>query len=405
MKTHYPAAYMAATLSADMDKTEKVVTLLADCQALKLDILPPSINSSFYTFKPVSDTEISYGLGALKGVGQGVIESIVSERESNGPYQSLFDFCRRLDMRKVNKRVLEAMIKSGAMDDLGSNRAAQMADIGNATRAADQQQQNKQAGQHDMFGLEQDSLDSLVSAEVADWSDEQRLTAEKETLGLYLTGHPYKRFSRELSGVCEHDISALDLSTPRNGVFAGIMIAMRVLNTRRGKMASVTLDNAMHRVEVNLFSDKFNEYAAKLHKDSLLVALGELSTDEFTGGCQIRAEKLYEIQELRDEALSCIELHLLEKDLDRQSIESLKKLLGEYRDGRASISIGYTRINGEFGRLNLGKDWKVKPDQELLNELKDRFGEENIYCHYTIQPLVQAIPERPSYRQRIAVNN
>jgi DNA polymerase-3 subunit alpha len=405
MKTHYPAAYMAATLSSDMDKTEKVVTLLADCQSLKLNILPPSINTSFYTFEPISDTEISYGLGALKGVGQGVIESIVSEREKNGPYQNLFDFCRRLDMRKVNKRVLEAMIKSGAMDDLGSNRAAQIADIGSATRAADQQQQNSQAGQHDMFGLEQDSLDSLASAEVADWSDEQRLTAEKETLGLYLTGHPYKRFSRELSGVCEHDVSALDLSTPRNGVFAGIMIAMRVLNTRRGKMAFVTLDNATHRVEVNLFSDKFSEYAEKLHKDSVLVALGELSTDEFTGGCQIRAEKLYEIQELRDEALSCIELHLLEKDLDRQSIKSLKKLLGEYRGGRAAVGIGYTRINGEYGRLNLGKDWKVKPEQNLLDELKDRFGEENIYCHYTIQPLVQAIPERPAYRQRVAANS
>jgi len=403
MKTHYPAAYMAATLSADMDNTDKVVTLLADCHSLDLEILPPNVNSSFYAFKPVSDTEISYGLGALKGVGQAVIESIVTERETNGSYQNLFDFCKRLDMRKVNKRVLEVMIKSGAMDELGSNRASQMADIVNATRAADQEQQNSEAGQFDMFGLEQDSLNSLASAEVADWSDELRLTAEKETLGLYLTGHPYKRFSAELSGVCEHDVSALDLSTPRNGVFAGIMVAMRVLNTRRGKMAFVTLDNSMHRVEVNLYSEKFNEYAAKLQKDSVLVALGELSTDEFTGGCQIRTEKLYDIQELRDEALVCIELHLMEESLDRKTIESLKHLLGEYQGGNTSVSIGYTRVKGEFGQLKLGEDWKLKPDQHLLNELKDRFGEDNIHCHYNIQPLVQAIPSKQVFRPRLVV--
>ncbi len=385
-----------------MENTDKVVTLLVDCHSLQLKILPPDVNASFYTFKPTSDTEISYGLGALKGVGQGVIESIVTERETNGIYQNLFEFCRRLDMRKVNKRVLEVMIKSGAMDDLGANRAVLMADISSATRAADQQEQDKQAGQYDMFGLEQVSLDNSASAEIADWNDEQRLAAEKETLGLYLTGHPYKRFARELSGICEHDVSVLDLSTPQNGIFSGIMVAKRVLNTRRGKMAFATLDNAMHRVEINLYSDKYDQYFNKFQKDNVLIALGELSTDEFTGGCQMRTELLFEIEELRQEALTGIELHIMEQSMDRETIESLKKLLGEYQGGNAAMSIGYTCTKGEFGRLNLGDDWKVKPEQNLLDEFKNRFGEENIRYHYDMQKLIQAIPDKSTYRPKVA---
>ena len=405
MKTHYPAAYMAATLSAELDNTDKVVTLLADCKALELTVLPPDINSSFYSFKPTSDTEISYGLGALKGVGKSVIESIVEQREANDSYQSLFDFCRRLDLRRVNKRVLEVLIKSGAMDGLRDNRAMLMADIDNAVGAAGQQQQDKQAGQFDMFGVERVPVGNLASGETADWSDEQRLDAEKETLGLYLTGHPYKRFAHELNSVCEHDVSLLDLSTPRNGIFAGIMVAMRVLNTRRGKMAFITLDNAMYRVEANLYSEKFNLYFSKLQKDNLLIAVGELSADEFTGGCQIRVENLYKIAELRQAALACIRLHLFEQSLSKDAIKSLQQLLSEYQGGNTEIGISYTRTKGESGRLNLGDAWKVNPDQALLDQLTRRFGEENIHCHYDTKNLINAVPQKQTYRPKVAVNH
>lgn len=402
LKTHYPAAYMAATLSAELDNTDKVVTLLADCKALGLSVLPPDINSSFYSFKPISDTEISYGLGALKGVGKSVIESIVEQREANDSYQDLFDFCRRLEPRKVNKRVLEVLTKSGAMDSLLNNRAMLMADISNAVGAAEQQQQDKQTGQFDMFGVEQMPAGKLASAEIADWSDAQRLDAEKETLGLYLTGHPYNRFAQELSTLCEHDVSLLDLSTPRNGIFAGIMVAMRVSNTRRGKMASITLDNAMHRVEANLYSEKFNQHIAKLQKDNLLIAVGELSAAEFTGGCQIRVENLYEIEKLRQETLAYIRLHLLEQNLNKDALQSLQQLLREYQGGKTEIGISYTRNQGEHGRLNLGKAWKINPQQALLEQLASRFGEENIRYHYNAADLIEAIPQKQSYRSKAA---
>ena len=403
METHHPAAYMAATLSSELDKTDKVVPLLADCKALGLTILPPDINSSFYSFKPISDSEISYGLGALKGVGHGVIENIIEQRQAKGSYKSLFDFCRRLNLRKVNKRVLEALIKSGAMDSMENNRAMLMADISNATRAANQQQQDKQSGQFDLFGVEEMPLNALASADIEDWSEQQRLLAEKEALGLYLSGHPYNHFVHELNGACV-DVSSLDLNTPRNGIFAGIMVEMRVKKTQRGKMAFITLDNAMHRVEAILYSEKFTLFLNKLQKDNLLVAAGELSTDEFTGGCQIRVENLYDIAELRKEALTHINLHLLEKDLSPETIQWLQQLLSAYRGGKTAIGITYTRIKGECGRVNLGDEWKVKPEQTLLDALTSRFKEENIHYHYNTTEILNAIPQKRHYRTKVVAN-
>ena len=391
MKTHYPAAYMAATLSSELDSTDKVVTLLADCKLLGLTVLPPDINSSFYSFKPVSESEISYGLGALKGVGQGVIDNIVTQRQANDSYKNLFDFCRRLNTRKVNKRVLEALIKSGAMDSVGNNRAMLMSDISNATRAAEQQQQDKQAGQFDLFGATEIPLDNLASIEIADWSEQERLVAEKETLGLYLTGHPYNRFAHELDGICVHDVSSLDLNTPSNGIFAGIMVASRILKTRRGKMAFITLDNAVHRVEASLSPEKYNSSLNKLQKDTLLIVGGELGADEYTGGYQLRTEVLYDIVTLRQETLACISLHLTEENLTKTTIRSLQQLLSTYRGGNTAVGIRYTRKKGECGRLNLGGDWKLNPEQSLLDELKHRFGKDHIYYQYNTAKLTNAM--------------
>ena len=404
LKAHYPAAFMAATLSADMDNTDKVVTLLADCKILDVSVLPPRINHSYYSFQTISENEVSYGLGALKGVGQGVIEGIVEERQSGGEYRDLFEFCQRLSMKKINKRTLEALIKSGAMDGLGLNRATMMASIPAATRAADQQQRDQLAGQHDMFGVEEVSIDGGVLEDVQEWSDEQRLLAEKETLGLYLTGHPYNRFAAELNRVCDHDAPAMDLSKPRNGVFAGIMVAMRVLNTRRGKMAFVTLDNAVHRVEVSLFSDRFNEFFSKLEKDNLLVAVGELSADEYTGGCQLRAEKIFDIEDLRRESLVGLELEWVEGEAETGAAD-LRDLLDAYRGGHVAVNVHYTRASGETGRVRFGDGWSIRPDQELLQELENHFGTGCIHYHYDSTSLTRYFPAKPAYRPRTAVNH
>ena len=291
------------------------------------------------------------------------------------------------------------------MDELGSNRATLMAGIGRATRAAEQKQQDSQAGQFDMFGVEEVPVESGPEDQLPDWTDEQRLSAEKETLGLYLTGHPYNRFSRELDTISDQDAPIQDLSTPRYGIFAGIMVAMRVLNTRRGKMAFITLDNARHRVEVSLFSDKFTEYFDKLQKDQVLIALGELSEDEFTGGCQMRLESLFDIEEVRKIGLAGIQIELHQQVVESEDIRSLQKLLAQHRGGRTALNIQYTRENGDSGRLNLGDSWKVHPREELIDQLCERFGADHLGFYYDLENLQKFFPEKPSYRTKAAVNH
>ncbi|MCY3769793.1 MAG: DNA polymerase III subunit alpha [Gammaproteobacteria bacterium] len=404
LKTHFPSAYMAATLSAESDHTDKVVSLLADCAALGLEVLPPDINTSFYPFKPLGEDKISFGLGAIKGVGRSVIGEIVEERERGGEFQDLFDFCRRFDMRKVNKRVLEALIKSGSMDKLGKNRAVLMSELVPATRAANQQQSNQQAGQYDMFGVERVQAENSFSADVPDWTEDERLKAEKETLGLYLTGHPYHQYMQEFAGISEADVSTGRPDTARDGIVAGIIVSVRLLKTRRGKMAVVTLDNAVQRIDVVLFSEKYTEYFAKLENEGVLVALGEISADELTGEPRMRAELLFDVEEVRNLALHRIDLHVA-AGATRNATRSLRRTLDPFRGGKTGLRILYTTAIGVSGTINLGKNWCITPGQQLLGALQEMLGKENLTYHYNREVLFSLVPQKPHHRTKEAVNH
>ena len=403
LKTHYPAAFMAATMSADIDNTDKVVMLRADAMDMGLEVLPPDINACDYGFKPIDDRKILYGVGALKGVGRGVIESIVEERERAGAFEDLFDFCRRVDSKKVNKRVLEALIKSGAMDKLDPNRASMMADLEKAMRAAGQQQTAFEVGQSDMFGVAESPLVPISEEGVPEWSEEERLAGERDTLGVYLTGHPYNRYAGELSSVIEKDMQALDLSTPKNGVFAGLVVAVRVLNTRRGKMAFVTLDSGLARIEVSLFSNKFSEHVDVLHKDNILLVQGELSTDEYTGNPQMRAESVFTIDQLRTQHLEHLELDLREGELDGERMQKMHELLGQYRGGSIAVSIHYQRAGGDCGRMRLNPEWSVWPQQALFEALGELIGVDNVRYFYNVAAIRSGPPKKERPRRQYAM--
>jgi len=194
LKTHYPSEFMAAVLTADMQNTDKVVTLVEECRNMGLDLVLPDVNNSAYSFTVNDDAQVIYGLGAIKGLGEGPIESIVAAREEGGPFRDMFDFCARVDIRRVNKRAIEALIRAGALDKLGPGRAKMMASIDKAIQQAGQLSRNASAGMTDLFGEDLVSTgDEDPFADVAhlrEWSDKRRLQAEKDTLGLYLTGHP-----------------------------------------------------------------------------------------------------------------------------------------------------------------------------------------------------------------------
>jgi len=382
LKAHYPAAFMAAVLSSDMDKTDKVVTMMAECRDMKLKILPPDINHCEYHFVSVDNETILYGLGAIKGLGEAAIDAILQERNREGPYKDLFDFCQRIDMRKVNRRVLESLIKAGALDGLGTHRAALMASLTAALAAAEQHSRNLAAGQNDLFGAAAPPTEAHVYETVAEWSDEQRLEGEKETLGLYLTGHPITRYEEELKRITHATIAGLKPTADSTVVVAGLVVAQRTMQTRRGdRMAFVTLDDRTGRLELAVFSDLYSQSRDLLAKDTLLVVEGQVSVDEYTGGFKMSAEKLYNIDQARAAFSKRLVIEVSAEEAGNGFVEELKEILSPVMQGTCPVYLHYHGHQAE-AEIALGEEWKISPTNLLLERLSRLAGERNVHLVY-----------------------
>ncbi len=405
LKQHYPAEFMAAVMSADMDNTDKVVTLIEDCHEQKVKVLPPDINQSVYQFSVPDSKTVLYGLGALKGVGEGALEGIIKEREENGRFKDLYDFCRRSDTRKVNRRVMEALIKAGAMDSLGSNRASLIASLSNAVQLAEQDQKNASVGQDDMFGAIDDSHDHtpVHIVEVDDWDDETRLVNEKETLGLYLTGHPITRFEKELRRFTECtfvNVPALVPESEKTGnayggykknrkqvCLAGLLIGVRVRKTNRGsKIITGTLDDRTARVDMVMYEEVYSQYSHLLNKDKLVIVEGSVSYDDFNASYRITASAIYDITQAREKFSRGLEIKFDRSKAngswsDAKMSQQLLEVLQSYRDGSCPVTIEYNSGN-DISRLKLGEEWQVVPSDELLQRLDKAFGQGQVSVLY-----------------------
>ena len=294
LKTHYPAFFMAATLSADMQNTDKVVTLIDEVHQLGLELRPPDVNAGEHRFS-VRDGVILYGLGAVKGVGEGPVDALVTERERGGAYRDLVDFCHRVDSKRANRRVLEALIRSGAMDCFGSgdpdiDRSALLAQLDDALHEAQQSAENEASGMGDLFGgVTAQSRPRRVIANKL--TKAERLAAEKETLGLFLTGHPIDDYVAELSRFASARIADLK-PEKRNQVVAGLIVSNRTLRNKKGDtMSFLVLDDRSGRLEVSLFADVYGSNRHKLAADGILVIDGEVQPDEYTGALRMRGER------------------------------------------------------------------------------------------------------------------
>jgi len=404
LKQHYPAEFMAAVLSADMDNTDKVVFLIEDCHEQQLEVLPPNVNQSLYHFSVPDSKTVLYGLGAVKGVGEAALEGIIKERDENGRFVDLYDFCRRSDTRKVNRRVLEALIKAGAMDEFGAGRSSLIASLNNVLQLAEQSQKNAQAGQGDMFGSVEatDEHEAVHMVTVADWDDDLRLSYEKETLGLYLTGHPIQRYEKEIRQFTDCTLAkAADLAPKDSGGgnggyrkkntkeyrLAGLMLNMRTRKTQRGsKIVTAVLDDRTARIDVVIYEETYEKFNHLLEKDKLLVVEGPVSYDEFNGSYRIVASAIFSMTQAREKFSRCLEINIdrtkangswSEAEVTRQ----LGDVLQAYREGQCPVYIQYNS-GAELSRLALGDDWKIRPSEDLLNRLRHLFSEEQINVIY-----------------------
>jgi DNA polymerase-3 subunit alpha len=385
LKAHYPAEFMAAVLSSDMDHTDKVVIFIEECKQLGLKLLPPDINSSVYKFTVTPQSEIIYGLGAIKGVGAAAVEQIILERQKKGIFRDLFEFCHRLDGRKVNRRVLESLIRAGAMDGFNVERATLMASLDKALQAVDQQARQTDVGQVDLFGTllaQQDSQQGLNYVTVKPWAEQERLLGEKETLGLYLSGHPITRYENELMQFVTARIADLKPERNQTVVVAGFVVAIKTLNTRSGnRIAFLTLDDRTARIELAVFSEVYAQSRDLLVKDQLLVVEGEVATDEFTGGYRLSGRRLFNWEQAREYFAKGLLLQLNANQLITDFAAQLKQLLTPFRGGRCAVCIDYHRADAK-ARLLLPEEWYIRPGNNLLKTLIKQLGAENVIVRY-----------------------
>ena len=400
LKAHYPAAFMAAVLSSDMDHTDKVVTLIDECRAMELKILPPDINHSEYRFAMADKSSIRYGLGAIKGVGLAAIEGVLEERERNGDFKSIEDFCRRIDLQKANRRVVEALIRAGALDVLGLNRATLIARLPEALARADQSTRASAAGQNDMFGLmgpgtakpQQPKTASMLP----DWDEDERLRGERDTLGLYLTGHPVTRYAADLRHVVTAPLGELaDESPPesngergygsmaasRNVVAAGLIVDLR----KRGGRVSLVLDDRSGRLEVTLFEDAFKRFRTLAVKGRVVVVEGRLAFDEFISGWRITVKNMYGVDELRERYVRRLDIEWTAEGGEAFA-SRLKEALKPHLGGRCSVWVRY-RGEGASVPMCLGEAWRVHPSEILTRRLEAWLGMGSITLHYGTRPI------------------
>jgi DNA polymerase-3 subunit alpha len=380
LKAHYPAAYMAAVLSSDMDNTDKVVLFVEECKDLGLTVEAPDINRSDYPFKVIDSQTLAYGLGAVKGAGQAAIESIVVESNSNGPFTDLFDFCNRVDMRKMNKRVLEALIKAGAFDKIGPHRASIMESLSVASHNAEQALRNQTLGQHDLFGAANPETPKIEYINVQKWSDQVRLLGEKETLGLYLTGHPIHRYLDELKHFTTNRVAELRPTQNKSTTAAGIISSVRVIQTKRGdRMAVASIEDGSGQIDILCFSETYHLYRELLIKDQLIIIEGEVSIDEFSGGYRMLCREIFSIDQARARHAKYLRIGM--PQYKAEEIEKLAAILEKYRGGHCHVMIDYSREDAAAS-LKLGDLWRIHPSDHLIETLRVMFVENTVEVVY-----------------------
>ena len=406
LKAHYPAAFMAAVMSADLDHTDRLVMIKDDCRKSGLNLLAPNVNQSAYQFSVADDESILYGLGAIKGVGRNAVDAVIAAREQDGTFENIAQFCRRVDLEKVNRRALEAMIKSGAMDSFGTTRRSLMHELPAALKSADQEARANAAGQDDMFGIvvapptetlnvraEAPSVELTDRAEppLIEWTDRELLAFEKEALGLYLTGHPFDAVRQDAMFLVDGKLAEIS-SEPAPQTSSGkrnfaqqrreVTVAGLIMDVRkRGNRVTVVLDDDSGRLEVSLFSEAFQEFRHLLSKDEIVVVSGTLRYDDFVGAWQVNAKNVVHIDRVIEMSARSMILSLAPNGQGQRLLNRLHDVLLPYREGNCDVAVQYVGSDAA-ARLNLGPEWTVRPSRELRDKLTELLGQNSVRLLY-----------------------
>jgi len=386
LKIHYPNEFMSAVLTMDMGNTDKVMDLVQECRRMGITVYAPDINQSVYEFSVRDNKSLDYGLGAIKGVGKNIIEEVILERKINGRYVDLIDFCKRLGNQSINKRSLEALIKSGAMDELGPNRASAYEAINDLLRIAGNNANMKAAGQHSLFSDEGNKGLEHVLKKNNEWKDRNKLMFEKESLGFYLTGHPFNEYSRHSSQFTNGTILKATHALPKGKKYfsskSEISIAGLVVDVFRNKNTiSIIIDDTTAKIEVVLFEDIYNKYQDIIIKDYILYIEGQLSYDDFSSNWKLKAQYMKTIDQAIEDNAKRLTINFNSNKNNNALSKNLKQALQPYKGGGCDVYLYYTNSKASTS-VKLGNDWSISLKREARDQISSLFGEEGYSIHY-----------------------
>ncbi|WVD65380.1 DNA polymerase III subunit alpha [Orbus sturtevantii] len=389
LKTHFPAEFMAAVMTADMDNTDKIVGLVDECLRMGIKVNPPDINSGLYHFHVNEKGEIVYGIGAIKGVGEGPIEAIVearNEQGKNGYFKNIFELCAKTDIKKLNRRVLEKLTMAGAFDKLGPHRAAILHSINDAIQAAEQHTKARNIGQEDMFGVLAQEPEQVEYAygNVPELPEQLILDGEREALGLYLTGHPVTQYLKELARYTNG--TRISEANPTGwgkiATFAGLVVSARIRLTKKGnRIGLFTLDDRSGRIDVMLFGESLERFEHLMVEDKILIVSGQVSVDDFNGGFKVSGRDIIDLSQAREKYVKGLSISLQEAEVNRPFLQQLQKAFEPYRNSSVPVNI-YYQTDEARAKIEFGMTWRVTPNDELLISLKSLLGNDRVELEF-----------------------
>ena len=376
LKAHYPAQFMAALLSCDMNNTDKVVTYISECRDNEIEVLPPDINESFKDFTVVDD-RIRFGLAAVKNVGEAALDSIIEERQKDGPYLSLEDFCCRVDLRRVNRRVLESLNKAGAFDSLNLKRSQLFAILDHALEQGQAAQRDRLSGQISLFAVmgseEEKQHKKIEIPAIAEWTDQEKLTFEKETVGFYLTGHPLDDYREDILAVTDTNLSEnKEWVEGQNLRVGGLIRDIKNRKTKKGDpMAVIVMEDVAGTVEVVIFPELYARCATILNNDTPVIIEGMVKKDE--RGDNIIANGVETLEAARDKYTARARIMLQSEQVNRQRLEALKKVFFQ-NHGICPVSLTLHFAGRGEVDLEIPKDITIKPCKKFTAEVNQTMG-------------------------------
>lgn len=378
LKCHYLAEYLAGTMSSELTNTDQLKIFVDDGIENGITFLPPSINESFYRFTPNNKKQIRYALGAIKGTGEGAVEAIVRARETGGAFTDLFDFCQRVDRQHLNRRTIEALVRAGAFDELNPNRAQLLANIGLAMENAEQVAAN--ANQGGLFDMVEDAIEPLQMEKVAPWSLAVKLAEEKQAMGFYFSGHPFEPYADKVRALVSSKLATLKPSNNKQKV-AGFVTGVRYIMGKRGKFAVVQLEDGTAKQEVVVAGQALEEYGASLKADQVLIMECKVAVDEYNGGdgLRITADDAFTLAQASARYARSLHLHITADT----PVGQLARLLEPYREQQAHVPLKFCcRHQQAYGELRADRNWLIKPEATLFDELYTLLGDEAVQVSF-----------------------